>query len=152
SDQAGSGSDLRGSGSAVLPSPDDFQVLLSARNVPRFEVYENGVKLFDGPEELGVPRGKTRAVVAKAPGYRDKKLIVPATKRRMEFVFARLPSVPVPSNGSGAPVNAGSGSGHVYVPTPPALDCSNKILDVKNTTCVEQYCAKHPDEDKCHMM
>jgi len=159
SDQAGSGSDHSGSGSAVLPSADDFQVLLTARNVTRFEVYEDGVKLFDGPEELGVPKGKTRTIVVKAAGYKDKKLIVPATKRHVEFVLARIPSipVPVPSTGTGAgsdrvpAVNTGTGSGHVYVPTPP-LDCSNKILDVKNRACVEQYCAKHPDEDKCHMM
>jgi hypothetical protein len=45
----------------------------------------------------------------------------------------------------------GPGSGKAYTPNL-ASDCSNKILDPKSKACVDQYCAKHPDEDKCHMM
>jgi hypothetical protein len=56
--------------------------------------------------------------------------------------------VPVnpPPNG-----NPGPGSGKVYTPNL-GPDCTNKILDPKSKACVDQYCAKHSEEDKCHMM
>jgi hypothetical protein len=162
---AGTGS---AAGNAQLPPEvPQVQVLLSARNVTRFEVYENGVKLFDGPDVLPVPKGETRTVLLKAPGFRDKPLPVDSTKHKVQFVLARLPAVPVPGPGhTTVPVgpgpgpgsasvppstNPGPGSGHIYTPNLPP-DCSNKILDPKSKACVDQYCAKHPDEDKCHMM
>jgi serine/threonine-protein kinase len=159
--------DAGGAGGNTLPPPEvpQVQVLLFSRNASRFEVYENGIKLFDGPEELSVNKGGTRTVLIKANGFKDKTLIVDSTKRRVQFALARLPVVnPGPGSGHGSnagsgsvavPTNtnpgSGSGSGHVYTPSLPP-DCSNKILDPKSRACVDQYCAKHPDEDKCHMM
>jgi hypothetical protein len=165
-----------GSAGNTLPPPEvqQVQVLLAAKNVARFEVYENGVKLFDGPDDLPVDKGGTRTVVVKAPGYKDKTLVVDSTKRRVQFALARLPAggIPGPGPGSGrgssavtpgpgsgtVPVNPppnngnpGPGSGKVYTPNLPP-DCSNKILDSRSKACIDQYCAKHPDEDKCHMM
>jgi serine/threonine-protein kinase len=156
----GSGSGSGAGSSAVVASADDVQVLLVSRNAPRFEVFENGAKVLDGPDVLPVPRGGTRAVVIKAAGFREKKLVVPATKRRMEFALVRQPDRPpaMSNTGSGtqsgnnSSVNTGSGSGNVYVPTPTAPDCSNKIVDPKSKACVEQYCAKHSEEPKCQMM
>ncbi len=153
------------------PEVPQVQVLLAAKNVTRFEVYENGAKLFDGPDNLPVNQGETRTVVVKAPGYKDKTLVVDSTKHRVQFSLARLPgagsghgsSTPLPGPGSGTvPVNPppasgnsggnpGPGSGKVYTPNL-GPDCSNKILDPKSKACVEQYCAKHSEEDKCHMM
>ncbi len=166
-------------GGNTLSSPEvpQVEVLLSARNVPRFEVWENGSKLFDGPDVLPVDKGGTRSVVVKAPGFKDLPLVVDSTKHKVQFGLVRLPGVkpgwgsghgsnavaiPGPGPGSAtAPVNPplnpgnpndpGRGSGHVYTPNLPP-DCSNKILDPKSKACVDQYCAKHPDEDKCHMM
>ena len=168
-----------GTGGNTLPPPEvqQVQVVLAARNVTRFEVYENGVKLFDGPDNLPVNKGETRTVVVKAPGFKDKTLVVDSTRHRVQFVLARLPggslgpgpgsgrgsNTPPPGPGSGTvPVNPppasgnsggnpGPGSGKLYTPNL-APDCSNKILDPRSKPCVEQYCAKHPDEDKCHMM
>ncbi|HEX3474180.1 MAG TPA: serine/threonine-protein kinase [Kofleriaceae bacterium] len=152
------------------PEVPPVQVLLSAKNVSRFEVYENGAKLFDGPDLLPVNKGETRNVVIKAFGFKDKALVVDSTKRKVQFALARLPGSvgPGPGHGSSAvtpgpgsatvPVNPppnngnpGPGSGHVYTPNLPP-DCSSKILDPRSKACVDQYCAKHPDEDKCHMM
>ena len=159
-----------GTAGNTLPPPEvpQVQVLLSARNVTRFEVYENGAKLFDGPDVLPVNKGETRTGVVKAPGYKDKTLVVDSTRRKVQFALARIPGVnPVPGHGSNtpgpgtepgpgpsvSPVNPppGQGSGKVYTPNLPP-DCSSKILDSKSKACVDQYCAKHPDEDKCHMM
>jgi eukaryotic-like serine/threonine-protein kinase len=158
-----------GTGGNTLPPPEvpQVQVLLSARNVTRFEVYENGAKLFDGPDVLPVNKGETRTVVVKAPGFKDRTLVVDSTKHKVQFALARLPGAGGPGPGRGSstvppgpgsgtvPVNPnpdpGPGSGKVYTPNV-APDCSNKILDPRSKACVDQYCAKHPDEDKCHMM
>jgi len=149
--EPGNGSDHPGSngeihdgsagGSNTPPAVEVVQVLLLARNTAAFEVYENGAKLFDGPDSLPVPRGEKRTVVIKASGFKDKTLIVDTNKKRLQFALARIPIV----------VNTGSGSGHVVVPPPPGPDCSYRIIEPKNKACVAQYCEKHPDEDKCHM-
>jgi hypothetical protein len=155
-----------GAAGNTLPPPEvpKVQVLLAARNVTRFGVYdENGDKLFDGPDVLPVDKGGTRTVVVKAPGFKDKTLVVDSTKHKFQFVLAHQPGAGIPGPGSGhgsntVPVNPppnngnpGPGSGKVYTPSLPP-DCSNKILDPRSKACVDQYCAKHQDEDKCHMM
>jgi hypothetical protein len=172
SDLPGPGSDgsAGSAGSATPPAADDVQVLVTVKNAARFEVWESGTKLFDGPDDLPVPRTATRTVVLKAPGFKDKKVVVTPAKRKVEFALARAPVPVVPSTGNHAgsstgsssgsgtapvPSNAGNGSGsggHLYTPNNQAPDCSNKILDPKSRACVDQYCAKHSDEDKCHMM
>jgi hypothetical protein len=147
-----------GTGGNTLPPPEvpQVQVLLSARNVTRFEVYENGAKLFDGPDVLPVNKGETRTVLVKAPGFKDRTLFVDSTRHKVQFALARLPAAnPGPGSGHGSnTVTPGPGSGTVPVNPNPNLapDCSNKILDPKSKACVDQYCSKHPDEDKCHMM
>jgi serine/threonine protein kinase len=165
-----------GAGGNALPPPEvpPVQVLLfTTRSPSKFEVWENGFKLFDGPDVLPVNKGETRTVVVKAAGFKDKTLTVDSTKHKVQLVLVRVPGMtpgpgpghgsnPIPGPGSGTvPVNPsqnpgnqtpGPGSGgHVYTPNL-APDCSSKILDPKSKACVEQYCAKHPDEDKCHMM
>jgi serine/threonine-protein kinase len=170
SDLPGPGSDgsAGSAGSATLPAADEVQVLVTVKNAARFEVWDNGTKLFDGPDDLPVPRAGARTVVLKAPGFKDKKVVVTPAKRRVEFALSRAPVPVVPSTGNHAgsstgsgsgtapvPSNAGNGSGsggHLYTPGNQAPDCSNKILDPKSRACVDQYCAKHSDEDKCHMM
>jgi serine/threonine-protein kinase len=133
-------------GSNTPPAAEVVQVLLSARNAAMFQVYdENGAKLFDGPDQLAVPRGGSRSVVIKAAGFKDKPLVVDATKKKVQFALVRLPV------SGGGHVSGGSGAGPVVPPLPPGPDCSFKILDPKNKACVKQYCAKHSEEDKCNL-
>jgi hypothetical protein len=143
SDHAGSNVETdRGSdaGSNTSPPVEVVQVPLFARNGVVFEVFENGTKLFDGPDNLEVPRGEKRTVVIKARGFKDKTIVVEGKKKKVQFSLIA--------------VNGGSGSGHVIIPPPPppppGPNCSNAIVEPKNKACVAQYCAKHPeDENKC---
>jgi serine/threonine protein kinase len=156
-------------GSNVVPPGEVVPVLLFTRSVGAFEVYENGVKVLDGPDTLPVPKGEKRVVVVKASGFKDKPLTVDTTKKKREFSLARIPvrdtgNGPTRVNagsGSGRVVNAGSGSEHVVnagsgservvTPPPAGPDCSSKIVESKNKACIKQYCAKHSDDDRCHM-
>jgi hypothetical protein len=138
SEQAGSdveshhGSDA---GSNTPPPVEVVHVPLFARNGVAFEVYENGVKLFDGPDNLEVPKGEKRTVVIKARGFKDKTIVVEGSKKKVQFSLDRLA------------VNNGSGSGHVL--PPPGPSCATAIVDPASKACVAQYCAKHPDDSKC---
>ena len=121
-------------GSNAPPPPEVLEVPLFARNGITFEVYENGTKLFDGPDNLEVPRGGKRTVVIKAKGFKDKTLIVEGKKKRVQFSLDRI-------------ANTGSGG---RVTTPSGPNCADAIVDTKSKACVAQYCAKHPeDEGKC---
>jgi hypothetical protein len=140
SDQAGSdveNPDGSNAGSNTAPPGEVVLVPLFARNGVTFEVYENGVKLFEGPDNLEVPRGEKRTVVIKARGYKDKKLVVEGKKKSVRFALERLP------------VNVGPGSGHTTPLPPPTLNCTNSILDPKDKACIAQFCAAHPDDRKC---
>jgi hypothetical protein len=150
SDQQGSHEEIHdgsAGGSNTPPEVEVVRVVLSARNATVFQVYENGTKLFDGPDELEVPKNGKRTVMIKAAGFKDTMLTVGSTQRKLQFKLARLPV----GNGNSGHPNAGSDSGHAVVPPPPGPDCSFKILDPKSKACVDQYCAKHPEEDKCHL-
>jgi hypothetical protein len=146
SDHAGSnvesdhGSDV---GSNTPPPAEVVQVPLFAKNGVAFEVFENGTKVLDGPDNLEVPKGEKRTVVIKARGYKDKTIVVEGTKKKVQISLDRLPRTPV------TPVNPDQGSGHA---TPPALNCTSTILDPKNKACVSQYCAMHPKDDNCDFL
>jgi eukaryotic-like serine/threonine-protein kinase len=117
----------------TLPPAEVIPVLLLTRNGVDFEAYENGAKVLDGPATLDVPRGEKRTIVIKAKGFKDKTIVVEATKKRVQFSLDKL--------------GGGLGSGHV---TPPGPSCASVIVDPKSKACVAQYCAKHPeDEAKC---
>jgi serine/threonine protein kinase len=126
-------------GSNTAPPADVVSVLLLARNGVAFEVYENGVRLFEGPDNLDVPKGEKRTVVIKARGFKDKKLLVDSKKKKVQFSLDRIP------------VNIGPGSGHITTPPPPpGPNCTSSIVDPKNKACIAQYCAAHPDDvGKC---
>jgi hypothetical protein len=124
-------------GSNTPPPVEVVQVLLFARNGVAFEVFENGTKLFDGPDNLEVPKGEKRTVVIKARGFKDKTMVVEGKKKRVQFSLQRI-AVP-----------DGGGSAHVTAP-PPGPNCTSAIVDPKSKACVAQYCAVHPeDEAKC---
>jgi hypothetical protein len=109
-----------------------------ARNGVAFEVYENGTKLFDGPDNLEVPKGEKRTVVIKARGFKDKTLVVEGKKKKVQFSLERIAVPP------------GPGSGHGPLPPPTGPNCASAIVDPTSKACVAQYCAKHPDDQaKC---
>jgi tRNA A-37 threonylcarbamoyl transferase component Bud32 len=120
-------------GSNTIPAGEVVQVALFARNGVAFEVFEDGEKLFDGPDILEVPKDGKRTVVIKAKGFKDKTLVVQGIKKRVQFALDRV-----------------SGPGPHTVPQPPGPNCSNEIVDPSSKPCVAQYCAKHPDDvSKC---
>jgi serine/threonine protein kinase len=120
-------------GSNTPPPVEVVSVLLIARNGAVFDVYEDGKMLFEGPDNLDVPRGEKRKVVIKARGFKDRTLVVDGKKKRVMFSLDRV-------------ATPGPGPGPV---PPPGPDCSNRIVD-GSKACVAQYCAKHPDDQaKC---
>jgi len=125
-----------------LPPVEVVEVPLFAKNVNSFEVFENGTKVLDGPDNLEVPRGEKRTLVIKAKGFKDKTIVVEGTKKKVQFSLERLPRVPVPID---------QGSGHV-APPPPGLNCTSTIVDPKSKACVSQYCAMHPKDDNCDFL
>jgi eukaryotic-like serine/threonine-protein kinase len=125
------------------PPVEVVEVPLFARNVNSFEVFENGTKVLDGPDNLEVPRGEKRTLVIKAKGFKDKTIVVEGTKKKVQFSLERLPRVPVPIE---------QGSGHVAPPPPPGLNCTSTIVDPKSKACVSQYCAMHPKDDNCDFL
>jgi serine/threonine protein kinase len=125
-------------GSNTPPAVEVVHVPLFARNGVAFEVFENGTKLFDGPDLLEVPRGEKRTVVIKARGFKDKTIVVEGKKKKVQFSLERIATGP------------GPGSAHVLPPPPPGPNCSNAIVEPTSKACVAQYCAKHPDDQaKC---
>lgn len=82
-------------------------VTLFAKNDVAFEVFEHGVKLFDGPDDLEVRNGEKRTVVIKARGFKDKTVVVTGTTKRFQFALERVS------------MNVGTGSGHITPKPPP---------------------------------
>ena len=107
-------------------------MLLFAKNGVSFDVYEDGKKLFEGPDTLDVPKGEKRTVTIKAKNFKDKVLVVEGTKKKVQFSLDRV---------------AGPGSGSGHVTPPPGPNCASSIVDPHNKACVAQYCAKHPEDD-----
>jgi serine/threonine-protein kinase len=135
-------------GSNSLPRPEVVLVPLFARNTSQFEVYEDGVKLLDGPDNLEVPKGEKRTVVIKARGFKDKTLVVQGVKKRLQFSLDRIAG---PRPGPGPGPGPGSDAADTRPPPPPPPpNCANAIVDIKSKACVAQYCTVHPnDVSKC---
>jgi len=113
---------------AGVTAPKTVMVLLVARNVPSFEVWEDGKKLFDGPDNLEVPDGGERSVVIKAKGFKDKPMTFGSKDRKPpKFSLTKIPTV------NTNPVN-------------PVSKCSNTQADIKNPACKKAYCASHLDK------
>jgi hypothetical protein len=137
---------------APPPRADVVEVRLFDVGGARFTVYEKGQKVLDGPGNLEVGLGETRTVVVKAPGYKDRKLVVQGVKKNVvQFTLTRI----------GAPPHAGSGnhvgSGAVTPPDPPVRvptgpDCSRAIVDTHSKACVDQYCKANPKDGNCEFL
>jgi eukaryotic-like serine/threonine-protein kinase len=134
---AGSNVEIPHIGSNTPPAVEVVQVPLFARNVGAFEVYENGAKVLDGPDNLEVAKGEKRTVVIKARGFKDKTVVVQGIKKKVQFSLDRLPTTTTTTT-------------HVPLPPPPpSLNCADALLDASNDACRKQFCAGHRDQPKC---
>jgi len=120
---------------AGVEAPAAIPVLLIAKNSTTYEVYEDGKKLLDGPDNLPVVPGTPRTVVIKAKGFKDKTLVVDGKKKRLIFKLDRIPGQHPPPNTN--PI--------------PAVNCANRIVEPTNKACVAQFCAANPDDLKCSL-
>jgi serine/threonine protein kinase len=135
SDDPGVGSDTASPPvDAGVEAPPAVPVLLFAKNGITFEVYEDGKRLFEGPDSLPVTPGSPRKITIKAKGFKDKVVVVDGKKKKLQFRLVRA--------GGHAP---GPGSD----PPPPAVNCSAKIVDPTSKACIAQFCGKHPDNHLC---
>ena len=67
----------------------------------------------------------------------------------MKFVLERL-------TGSSTGTDSGSAAGSAQViipppPPPPQVNCIDAILEPRNKACIKQFCAAHPNDDKCQV-
>jgi len=123
----------------VLLAPA-IKVKLFLKSPVPFEVFENGTKLFDGPDSLDVIPGQPRLITIKARGFKEKSFSVDGKDKVLKLKLDRIQG----------PVGPGSGSGSgTPIITPPKLDCTNQIKDPKSSACVKQYCARHSNDPTC---
>ena len=143
---AGGSAEIPDLGSNTPPPAEVVLVPLFARSTATFEVYENGTKLFDGPDNLEVPKGGERTVLIRARGFKERTLVVQGVKRRVQFSLERLPT----NNGAGSSHDHDRDHDHDVPNTrpepPPAPNCANALVDPRNRACIAQYCAAHPND------
>jgi serine/threonine protein kinase len=120
--------------------PDTVQVLIKSKYHTSFEVWEDGRKLFDGPDNLPIVVGESRKITIKARGFKDKTFTVPSNARERKFEF-RLDRAPGPG--------PGPGSGSARPPADPG--CRHIVADPYNKACIEQYCKFHKNDDRCNL-
>ncbi|MDB4963685.1 MAG: serine/threonine protein kinase [Myxococcales bacterium] len=108
-------------------------VQIASKNLTSFEVWENGTKLFEGPDALEVPEGGERKVVLKAKGYKDLPVTVKASDKKPKFSLTRIPAT------------------NTNTTTPTGPKCTNTKADLSNKTCRPIYCKTHPDDPVCAM-
>jgi hypothetical protein len=125
---------------AAVDIPATVDILLKGKYLTTFEVYEDGKKLFDGPDNLPVVVGESRKITIKAAGYREKTFTVSsdAKGRKFEFKLDKIPGVVI-----------GPGSGSSKPPPPTDPGCKNVVVDPSSPACRKQYCQHHPDDLRC---
>ncbi|MEO8702541.1 MAG: protein kinase [Kofleriaceae bacterium] len=161
----------------VAVRPDDIEVQVFLKNGGRFDVYEDGTKIMEGPDKIMIHPGASRTVVIKAVGFKDKLVTIDDRKKKLEVKLDRAPVLPTGCTATSCPAGQACESGKckkVLVPppgctanscpsgercdsgkcrkiqvTPPGVDCTNAIVDVKSGKCKAQFCRAHPDDLKC---
>ena len=131
-------------GSDTVTPPPVAKVNVILDVVPRvsYEVYEAGSLVPDVFDSgLDIVKGSSRKIEIRAKGFKPKSVTVDDHKRRVAVSLERIGGGnPNPNTGS----NAGSNTTHNL---PPKVDCSDRIVD-QSKACRDQYCAKHPDDEK----
>ncbi len=145
------GSDIAGSGSDTkVETPDAGVLVLPPVHVklyvkPRvgFQVYEDGKKLFDGPDLLEVTPDHPRTVTLKARGFKPKTITVDTKKKTVTTRLQREHHIVI-------------GPGSNTPPPPPTVDCSAKFVifkpsDPRFPACKRQYCSLHKTDVRCDL-
>jgi hypothetical protein len=124
-----------GSDTGNPPAPTAVMVTITTEpDVAEFQIFE-GTTVVPNAFNDGVPvePGKTRTLVLKSKGYKDKTFTLDSKKKRFRVTLARV--------GGGTTTN----NNHPNPPQGP--DCSNALLD-GTKHCRDVYCSKHPDDSK----
>ena len=123
---------------AIIAVPVPVQILIKSKYHRSFEVWEDGKKLFDGPDNLPVIAGQPRTITIKAHGYKDKHLEVTSHTKsgKLDFKLERVAPQHNPGVGSGSAKPADPG-------------CKAVIVDPSNLACRRQYCQFHPNDMRC---
>jgi hypothetical protein len=120
---------------AGIAIPETVEVLIKSRHHPRFEVWEDGRKLFDGPDNLPIAVGESRKITIKARGYKDMTVTVASDAKGRKLEFNKLARIAGPDPGPG--------------PRPSDPGCKNVVVDPSSPACRKQYCQFHPDDLRC---
>ncbi|HEY4238513.1 MAG TPA: protein kinase [Kofleriaceae bacterium] len=113
----------------AAPSPSTVSVKIFTKNGVAFELWEDGAKVFDGPDDLPVPVGGVRHVVIKSRGFKDKKVDIDTSKLKLQIALEPAATRPPPQTGP---------------------DCSKSIV-IPSKPCVAQFCHLHPKDDNCQL-
>jgi hypothetical protein len=101
----------------------------------KFEIWENGQKIGEGPGTFELPKGTKKKVTLKAKGFKDQTVTIDGKKKAIALSFAKKPD-PNPNPN----------------PNPPTLKCSGTAADLKSTApkgCGTIYCKAHPTDARC---
>ena len=113
---------------AGVVAPTATVVLLKLKSNGSFTAWENGRQILVGPGNLKVIPGERRTITLKAKGFKDKTITVDGNK---EEVVTKLDKEKPDA------------------PDLPKLDCSKKVVDVKNAACRKQFCTHNPSNPTC---
>jgi serine/threonine protein kinase len=122
---------IKGGTGGVEP-PRTVNVVIRAKNVTSFDVYEGSKKVLDGGGSIEVAQGAKRTLTVKSPGYKSKTIVIDGTKPTVEFRLEKE-SKPPPDGGE----------------TPPPMDCRKVLIDGMNKQCLKQYCDLHAADPRC---
>ncbi len=118
---------------AVAVEPATVSVeLVTAANI-KFDIYENGEKIGEGPGTFELPKGTKKKLVLKAKGYKDQTISIDGKKKAVALSFAKIPTTPNP-------------------PNPPTPKCTGTAADLKSSApkgCGTLYCKSHPTDARC---
>jgi serine/threonine protein kinase len=122
---------------AVAVEPTTISVeLVTAANI-KFDIYENGKKIGEGPGTFELPKGTKKKLVLKAKGFKDQTISIDGKKKAVALSFAKIPT--------GGNTNSGSNN-------PPPPKCSGTAADLKSSApkgCGTLYCKSHPTDARC---
>jgi hypothetical protein len=109
---------------------------VTAANI-KFDIYENGSKIGEGPGTFELPKGTKKKLVLKAKGYKDQTISIDGKKKAVALSFAKIPTGNNTNNGSN---------------NPPPPKCSGTAADLKSSApkgCGTIYCKSHPTDARC---
>ncbi|MFN0250380.1 MAG: serine/threonine protein kinase [Kofleriaceae bacterium] len=121
---------------AAVAEPTTIPVELVTAAKIKFDIYENGQKIGEGPGTFELPKGTKKKLVLKAKGFKDQTISIDGKKKAVALSFAKIPSG-----------NNTNGSNN-----PPPPKCSGTAADLKSTApkgCGTLYCNKNSTDPRC---